>query len=443
MQPGTGPTTMRDAVWPVIPLLFGTALFMGATGLQGSLVALRGTVELFRAAEVGLISSAYFIGFVVGSRVSAAWIGRVGHVRAFAAFTAIASTLVLVHILAISVPVWMVVRLLSGMCVSGLVVIIESWLNGSTPSALRGRVLSIYMTANLGGYAAGQFLLLVAPVDSFELFVIVSVLLSAALVPVILSRRVNPPVVHPQSMPFLALVRRTPAGVTASAMAGLTWGAIGGYSAVVAAQAGLDGLQLTLFVSSFLVGHLLLEWVVGGLSDRLDRRVVLLLVSSAATGFAVTAAIMANGSVVVLLLLGVAIGGTTLPLYSLSIALTGDRLEPEEIVAASGTLVRTNGAGAATGPLLAALVTASELGVAGFYLLVAAGTTVVLALAAILLLRDGTLAPRVPYVHAVGRATEVVTRTMLRTAESVRERRPASRQPTSPGESPPVDDGHP
>jgi hypothetical protein len=123
--------------------------------------------------------------------------------------------------------------------------------------------------------------------------------------------------------------------------------------------------------------------------------------------------------------------------------LTGDRLAPEEIVAASGTLVRTNGAGAAAGPLLAALVTASALGVAGFYLLVASGTTVVLVLAAILLVRDGTLAPRVPYIHAVGRATEVVTRTMLRTAESVRERRPSTRPPGSGGGSPPVDDRHP
>ena len=419
-------TSTRDVLRPVIPLLGGVAMLMGATGLQSSLVSLRATVEGFPSLSVGLVSSAYFLGFLVGARLSAAWIGRVGHVRAFGAFASMASVMVLTHVLAVSVPVWVVARFLSGICLSGLVVIIESWLNGSAPRHLRGRVLSTYMTVNLGGYAIGQFLLPVAPIESFELFAIVSVLLSLALLPVTLSRRSNPEVVSITSMPMRRLAERAPAGVAASAMAGLTWGAIGGYSAVVAQLAGLRGVPLTLFVSAFLLGHLLSESVVGALSDRLDRRVVTMVVASLSTGITVTAAAFSSIPTL-LILLGVAIGGTTLPLYSLSIALAGDRLEPPEMVAASGTLVRINGLGAAAGPLLAAAVTATPLGVAGFYLLVASGTAVVVVIAGALLVRDGTLAPQVPYVRTAARATTTVTRSMLRSSAAARDKRATKR----------------
>ncbi len=412
----------REVLWPVIPLLGGVALLMGAMGLQSSLVALRATSEGFASLAVGLISSAYFLGFLVGARLSASWIGRVGHVRAFGAFASIGSAMVLIHVLAISVPVWVVARFLSGVCLSGLVVIIESWLNSSTPRELRGRVLSTYMTINLGGYALGQFLLTAAPIESFELFAVVSLLLSAAMLPVILSRRSNPQIVAVESLPFRRLFARAPGGVVASAMAGLTWGAIGGYSVVVASQAGLDRFRVTLFVSSFLAGHLLLEAVIGAVSDRMDRRLVIMTVAAAGTGFSLVAAFL-TGMPTLLIVLGVAIGATTLPLYSLSIALTGDRLEASEMVSAAGTLVRVNGLGAAAGPVLAALMTSSPLGVAGFYVLVAGGTTVVVLVAGGLLIRDGTLAPRVPYARAAARATMVVTQSVMGASSRAIEKR--------------------
>lgn len=442
----------RQALWPVVPLLAGVSLLMGATGLQGSLVSLRATAEGFRAVEVGVVASAYFLGFLVGSRVSARWIQRVGHVRAFGAFTSLASAAVLVHVLAVSVPVWIVARLLSGICLSGLVVIIESWLNAGTPRAVRGRVLSTYMTVNLGGYAAGQFLLAAFPIESFELFAIVSVLLSAAMIPVILSRRVNPPLTTFATMPVRELLRRSPAGVTASVMAGVTWGAISAYSAVVASMMGLRGLGLTAFVAAFLIGHLGAESVVGAVSDRLDRRLVALTIAGIATGLGILAATQVGAPVGLVLLLALGIGGATLPLYSVSIALAGDQLEPEEMIAASGTLVRTNGVGAAVGPIAVASLTASPLGVAGFFLLIAAGTAVVVVVAMVLLARDGVVHPRVPYVRMVARATGTVTRSALSAAVGARDKaarkvasrpgaRPRSDRPTRPSAT--VDERHP
>lgn len=425
----TARRSTREVVWPVVPLLAAVAVLMMATGLQSSLVVLRATAEQFGAVATGAIASAYFAGFLVGARISSDWIGRVGHVRAFAAFASIASMLVLLHVLAVNVPVWLVARLLTGVCVSGLLVIIESWLNTSVDNTSRGRVLSAYMVMSIGGFAVGQVLLAVFPVESFELFAVVSVLLSAALLPPILSRRSNPEIVSVSPMPLRALARRTPGGAAASAMSGLTWGVIAGWSAVVAAAIGQRGIGVTVFVSSFLVGHLVIEPFVGSLSDRTDRRLVLLLISTAATITAITGA-FAGPRAAVLVPLGFVIGGTTLPMYSLSIALAGDQLEPHESVSAAGALVRINGLGAAAGPIVASVATRGT--VSGFYWVLAAGTTMAGVVGGTLLWRSGYRGPRVPYLHLAARATAGVTTATLRATGRQRERRRFPRNGSGP-----------
>lgn len=417
----------RDVLWPVGPLLVAVAVLMMATGLQSSLVVLRATAEQFGNVATGAISSAYFAGFLAGARLSTEWVQRVGHVRAFAAFASIASTMVLLHVLAVNVPVWLLARLLTGVCVSGLLVIIESWLNTSVDNTSRGRVLSAYMVVNMGGYAAGQLLLATFPVESFELFAVVSVLLSIALLPPILSRRASPTLTTVDPMPMRALARRTPGGAAASAMAGLTWGVIAGWSAVVAAAIGQRGIGVTVFVGSFLVGHLVIEPIVGTLSDRTDRRLVLLVISTAASLAAATAA-LAGPRATVLVPLGFVIGGMTLPMYSLSIALAGDQLEPGGAVSAAGALVRMNGLGAAAGPIVASLATRG--GVSGFYWVITVGTVSAGAVGATLLWRSGYRPPRVPYRHIATRATAGITTATLRAMGRQRARR---RRPAPPG----------
>lgn len=412
------PAKIHEVLRPMVPLLVGAALLMGASGLLTSLIGLRATLEGFRALEIGLITSAYFAGFLLGAQVGASWIQRVGHVRAFAAFASIASMMVLIHVLVVSVPVWVVARLLVGACVAGLLVTMESWLNRTTPTAARGRVLSAYMVVNVGAYALAQVLLLLGPVGSFELFALVSIMLSAALLPVILSRRAIAEVVQVDPLPLRRLARRAPAATVASAMAGLTWGAIAGWSPVVAAMLDLTDLEITAFISSFMIGHLVLEPVVGAVSDRVDRRLVLLTITSIATVVSVLA-VLVDPQPSLLIPLGLVIGGTTLPMYSLSIALAGDWLRPEEMVAASGTLVRLNGFGAAMGPLLASAATAVAIG--GFYGVVALGTTATAVACAVLLVRAGYRPPRVPYIGMIARGSLTATLgSMGRAASTVR-----------------------
>lgn len=418
------PLTTRQALWPVIPLLVGIGLLMGASGLQSSLVSLRASFEGFRGLEIGVIASSYFAGFLAGAKLGTAWIRRVGHVRAFAAFASIASIMVLLHVLAISVPVWIVARLLTGVCLAGLLVTIESWLNRSAPRGARGRVLSVYMVVNVAAYAVGQLLLVVAPIESFELFAIVSVMLSAALLPVILSRRAKVEVVEVLPLPLRRLVERAPAAAVASAMAGLAWGAIAGWSPVVAARLGLRGIEVTAFIGLFMVGHLLIEPLVGSVSDRFDRRLILTTIASLGTG-AAALGVLAGTQATLLILLGILIGALTLPMYSLSIAVAGDNLEPQELVAASGALVRINGVGAASGPLLAAAATAASI--SGFYVLLAAGSALTAVAGTTLLLRAGYRPPRVPYIGMIARGSNTATRLVVaRTVGVTRRRRDPS-----------------
>lgn len=404
---------------PVVPLLAGVALLMTANGLQASLVALRATAEGFGSAGTGVVASAYFVGFLVGAVTAGGLVRRVGHIRSFGAVGAIASIAVLVHVVSVTLPVWILARLLSGICVSALLVLIESWINGSVDNRNRGRALSAYMIVTTLGYIVGQALLGLAPVESFELFVLVSILLSAAAIPVLVSRRANPQATATVAIGMRTLIRRTPAGAAASAMAGLTWGAIIGWSAVVATRIGLGGSRVTLLVGAFLVGHALFEAPVGFLSDRLDRRLVLTLIAIVAT-VASLAAVVAGDRAAVLVPLAIVIGGATLPLYSMSIALAADRLEIDELVGASGALVRINGAGAAVGPLLVAVVSGGEP--QGFFAVIAGGTGLVAVMGAALLLRRSSMGPRTVVPWLVGRATPDVAAAVMRMAAATRRR---------------------
>lgn len=411
----------RGMLRPVAPLLGGVALLMTANGLQASLVALRATAEGFGTAGTGLVASAYFVGFLIGALSAGRLVRRVGHIRSFGAVSAVASIAVLVHVISVTLPVWLLARTLSGICVSALLVLIESWINGSVDNRSRGKALSAYMIVTTLGYILGQTFLGLASVESFELFVLVSILLSAAAIPVLISRRANPHATATVTIGIRSLIRRTPAGAAASAMAGLTWGAIIGWSAVVAVRIGLAGTRISLFVGAFLVGHALFEGPVGFMSDRMDRRLVLTVIATLAAVAALVAA-LSGDSPAVLVPLALVIGGATLPLYSMSIALAADRLEVDELVGASGALVRINGAGAAVGPLLVAVVSGGEP--RGFFAVIAGGTGVVALMGAALLLRRASVRPRTVIPWLAGRATPDVTAAAMRMAAATRRRKP-------------------
>lgn len=336
-------------------LFAGIALVMIGNGLQGSLVGVRSEYEGFSSAAAGAVMTCYFIGFLAGGRFASRALGTVGHIRVFAALASAASTAALVHALWVSPLTWGLTRLVTGLCMAGLYVVAESWINDLATNGTRGRLLAIYMVVTMGGVAIGQFLLNAADPRGFELFVISSVLISLSLIPVSLSASSTPPTAVPVPMSLRDLAGIAPTGLTVSALAGMAHGSLLGMGAVYAAGVGLAPSQIAVFMGAPMVGGVALQYPIGLLSDRVSRRGIIFAVALAAAACALALVVAPAGSVVSYGLMFL-VGGFSFPLYSLGIAYTNDWIRPEQATGASASLVMTSGIGAILGPPLAALL---------------------------------------------------------------------------------------
>jgi MFS family permease len=354
-------------------LLSGLGLLMIGTGLQGSLLGLRATIEGFSTTTTGIIMSSYYFGFVIGSLRAPAIVSRVGHIRAFAALASIASSAVLIHAVAVVPAGWILLRILSGFCMAGLYLIAESWLNDSATNETRGSLLSIYMIVISGGISLGQILLNAADPRGTVLFVVTSVMVSLALVPTALSAGSSPRLVQPEPLATRDLMRAAPLGVIGVGLAGMTAGALYGVGVVYAQLSGLSiAATSALMFFAILLGTLL-QWPIGALSDRLDRRKV---IAATATLAAVAALIGTTGPTGITLLIVFALaGGLSLTMYALFNAHVNDWLEPAHIVGAGSRLLLINGVGAMSGPIVASVAMAVA-GPPGFFgLIVVANAT--------------------------------------------------------------------
>lgn len=334
-------------------LFAGIALLMIGNGLQGSLLGIRSEIEGFSTAATGAVMTCYFIGFLAGSRTATKALNSVGHIRVFAALASMASTATLVHALTVTPITWGLMRFTTGLCMAGLYVVVESWINGLATNATRGRLLALYMVVTMGGIATGQFLLNLADPKGFELFVIASVLVSLSLVPVSLSGTSAPPNRLAEPMSIRDLAKVVPTGLTVSALVGMAHGSLLGMGAVYATRAGLSPLQLAIFMGAPMVGGVALQYPIGAISDRVPRRGVMFFVAIGATLSAALLLVTPPAGIVTYLLM-FAVGGFSFPLYSLGVAYTNDWIKPEQALAASSTLVTTNGLGAIMGPVMVA-----------------------------------------------------------------------------------------
>lgn len=348
---------MLAAILSVQALLVGVGLMMLGNGLQGTLLGVRASQEGFDTLAIGLVMTCYFAGFLAGSVVTTRVVRRVGHIRVFAALTALASAAVLLHALLVTPWFWGPVRCVTGFCFAGLYVIAESWLNDRADNRTRGTLLSAYMVVSLGAMTLGQLLLNVGDPLGTELFILTSVLVSLAVVPIALSASRAPGFAATTAVSIALLYRSSPLGVVGMAGQGVANAALMSLSAVYAQSVGMSLAATAWFASAPLIGGLLAQWPVGRLSDRFDRRKVFTVtaVVGAAVGLA-SAAVPATTAPLWQALAAGLLGAATLPQYALSIAHTNDHLQPAQMVAASGTLVLVGGAGMVFGPTLAALL---------------------------------------------------------------------------------------
>lgn len=364
-------------------LFFGIALMMAANGLQGSLLGLRASIEGFDTNVLGIVMSGYFAGFLVGSLYAPRVVSKVGHVRVFAALASLASISILVHSVFIDPWIWGGMRIVTGFCYAGLYVVAESWLNDMSDNAKRGKMLSIYMVVQMGAVAGGQYLLGLSDPSGANLFMLIAVLVSLAVLPLCLSASRTPDFSAPEAMSFKELFRLSPLGSSGMVMSGIANGALFGFGAIYAQRAGFTITEISTFMAAMFLGGMVLQWPIGRLSDRMDRRLVIMVVTTAATIVAIGASLIPEPTPLSMQpggeedrtiwpILGAAalFGGLSIPHYSLFTAHVNDRVPIRKMVAASSALVFLNGAGAIMGPNLAAFMM-GYYGPSGFFLTLA------------------------------------------------------------------------
>ena len=344
-----------QAIISIATLLIGIAVILAGNGLLGTLLGVRGELEGFSNALLGFIMGAYFLGFVAGTLVVPGIIRRVGHIRMFAALASIASVVTLSHGLLVHPLVWMLGRLAMGLCIVGIYIVIESWLNTQTSNESRGHVFSAYMTTTLIGLGVGQVLLLTGDVNTLFLFAVASVLLSMGLVPVALTR-VPEPVIHDvERLGLGKIYQASPSGVVGSVFAGLGTGAVWGLGPVFAAGIGLSKAGISGFMALTILGGILLMWPIGKLSDRFDRRVVLLWACLITAAASMLAFWLTGMNTYLVLLGGFLYGAFGFSIYSLSVAHTNDHVDASQMLETTSTLQLLWGSGAIAGPILAGL----------------------------------------------------------------------------------------
>ncbi len=333
-------------------LLVGIGFMMLGNGLQGTLLGWRANYEGFPIFISGIIMSGYFVGIFIGSIFAPQLVKRVGHIRVFAALASTASIAILVHGLYVDAYTWMAMRLVTGFSYAGLYVVTESWLNDRAGNENRGKLLSVYMVIVTFGLGGGQFMLNLADPTQADLFILVSVVVSFGLIPMLLTARPAPAFeMSSGKMTLRRLFKASPLAVISNILTGVAHGTIFGLGAVYASQEGFSTEMVAMFMACFLFGGLLFQWPLGFLSDRIERRIVMAGMAAVAVLLTLLAVFATPGSTYFFIIIAL-LGGVVMPMYSICIAYANDRLEPHEIVAASGSLVMTAGIGLSTGPII-------------------------------------------------------------------------------------------
>jgi MFS family permease len=347
---------MLRSVWSISSLLGGMGILLSGSGLLGILLGLRGAQENFGNLTLGIVMSAFYIGYMAGAWICPPLIMRVGHIRAFASFAASAAALSLTYGLAVEPVVWWCLRILNGIMIMGIYMVIESWLNERAQTG-RAHIFALYMMINLSAIAIGQYLIVAQGTDGLGSFALAAILFCLGLLPIALTPLRQPePVVSPK-LSLRKLFRAAPTGVGGALVSGLVLGSFWALSAIYARSLGLDNLGVANFTASAIVGGALLQWPIGWLSDRRDRREVLVWVcigaTLALTGMGIVDLIAgASLGPAWYMPLSFATGAFIFSIYGLAVAQTHDRFPPTEALEATKGLLLLHGIGASTGPLL-------------------------------------------------------------------------------------------
>lgn len=360
---------MRQILRPVISLLLGVAFLLASNGILFTYLPLRGQVEGFGALALGIIASSYYVGFVSGCILGPYIILRAGHIRAFAAAVALATAATLAYAMFPHVAAWAFLRFVTGFCLAGFYLVIESWLNDRASNETRGLVMSSYVMVNFGALTIGQMLTTFYPVEVSTTLILSGVLSSLAIIPVALTRSAQPAPIATVTFHPRALYAAAPVALVGSFVIGVANGAFWGLAPLSASGIGLDVNGVAIFMSLAVLAGALAQWPVGRLSDRIDRRRVLLatLVLAAAAGVMLY---LLSGSELAFVVFGILFGALALPGYSIAAAHGFDKTPASDVVTNSATILLANGLGSVIGPIAASAMM-TQLGPTALFLFTA------------------------------------------------------------------------
>jgi len=369
-------------------LFTGFGIIVISHGFQGNLLGIRSVIENFNSIATGIIMSGYFVGFFIGANVVPKLVSKVGHIRVFAAFASLASLSSLVHIVFIDPYVWILARFLTGFSMIGIFIIVESWLNDRANNKTRGKVLSLYMLITYVGMALGNFLLNISNPIHYEPFILISLLFSIALIPILLTKRKPPKFKKISSIKIKELFKISPFGSVSMFCTGFIFAPIFSLLSVYAVTMKLTIFETSLLLVSVMLAGALFQWPIGSLSDKYDRRKIIIGSSIAAFFFSLSAIFVSGiGNSLAnlfiesavsfnyfsttmdktkLFIFIILIAGVTLPLFSLNLALVNDYIPKEKFVAAGGGLNIIFGLGAMAGPIICSILM-FYLGPNGFF----------------------------------------------------------------------------
>ena len=333
-------------------LFFGFALISIAHGLQGTLVGVRSVLEGFSYTSTGFVIAGYYVGYLTGSIVIPIFLKRVGHIRVFAALASLASIAILLHSVFLDPFSWFLIRIMTGVSLSGIYVIMESWLNDKSNNQTRGKILSLYMVITFVFVGLGQLLLNLSNPIKVDLFILVSVLLSFSLLPILLSSTDQPDITNPKSFSLREFYVVSPLGFIGALFIGLSHSAVFGYGAIYATTRGLSILEVSIFMIIITSFGALSQWPIGYISDRIDRRILLIGATLVASGLSILIVISSYVSLIIFFIFTAMFSSMCLPLYALALAHINDFLEHDEIVSASSLFTRLVGVGSILGPIL-------------------------------------------------------------------------------------------
>ncbi|MDM7981236.1 MAG: MFS transporter [Rhizobium sp.] len=346
---------MHD-IRPLIPLLITAGILIGGNGLQGTFIALRGIEEGFSTSVIGMVGTGYFIGFVLGCVYITKIMRAIGHIRAFSALAAIASAASIMMVLVIDPISWFLMRLVQGVCFAGLFAVVESWLNARVTNATRARTLSVYRFVDLGSVTAAQYMIPLFGVSGIDLFAIIAMALSLSLVPISFADKSSPAPPKDVKFDIKVLWSVSPLATVGCIVIGLTNSSFRSLGPIYADGIGLSVTAIATFMSIGIFAGIVLQYPLGHYSDKLDRRVIILVSTIGALLASIYLAFLAGDGELANFIGIFAFGAFALPLYSLCSAHANDHAAPgQHALVSAGTLFFWS-IGAVVGPLIASFL---------------------------------------------------------------------------------------